>query len=139
MCLIYFTFMKTKHLWILLIIGIVFKVFLPSACADSTEGLIRRAINASTSLANGNYTAAAGQAIPGKNFGQGQTSVHVNPTSVGVHQGVPGLPQVGNKYVNLNSGFNAYGHINSKGQPTVRRNFQVQTGSRHVRNTTTFE
>ena len=128
--------MKTKTL-LFIFISLVF--ISSSVQAANTEQLIRKALVATNDVSRGNYAGAATQALPSTSYGKGTTNVRLNGSSVGVHQGVPGLSKFGNKYVNVNPGFNAYGHLNSKGQPTIGRNFQVSTGNKHIRNNTTFE
>lgn len=127
------------HLFFCISIATFISLFPNNSKADSTEKLISRFIGTASSLSNGNIASAANQVIPGKTLGNGSTSVRVNATSVGLRQGIPGFSKLNTPYGGVGAGLNAYGRINSNGQPSFGRNAQVSAGNSHVRNTTTFE
>ena len=106
--------------------------------AYSTDELIGKAVNATTSLAKGNVSGAAEQAIGGYHIPIApQTNMHANLGGVSLQQGIKPL-SMSNPYLNLGSSYNANANLSPNRYPNLSQNFQVNSNTPYFSNTTSI-
>ena len=110
---------------------VIFVILISSAdmtFAASTEDLVQRVGQAANNVARGDVNGAVNSAISGQGFNIGnQGRVNVGVTGASLYQQVPPI-----------GSYNANAYLNPGGRPAANQNFNVNTGTRYVRNTTSF-
>ncbi len=118
-------------------VAVLAQVILSGVCFGySTDELIGKATNVTMSLARGNVSSAASQAIGGYNIPVASGSnLYLNPSSVGFQQGIKPL-SASNPYLNFGTNYNA--SVNPLHPTQLSQNVQVSSGNPYFSNSTTI-
>jgi|GEM_PF-2511997 len=106
----------------------------------STEGWIRRAVNATQQLSKGNTRGAVNQAVPGASYRlpQTQTRVYAAPSGrVGVNQPIGPAGNLSTRYLRFSSSYNAGAVVSPSGPQKLSHGVNLTGQNRFFRNTTT--
>ncbi len=115
--------------------AVLAQIVLSSVCFGySTDELIGRATNVTTSLARGNVSGAASQAIGGYSVPVARGSnLYLSPGGVGFQQGIKPLG-MSNRYMNVGTNYNA--SVNPLHPTNVSQNVSVNSGTPYFSNST---
>jgi len=128
--------LKDKNwLFSVAVITVVQITFTSMGLGYSTDDLIGKAANATTSLARGDVNGAASQMIGGYAIPVTQAShIYASPYGVNFQQAVRPL-SVSNPYLGVGTTYNAY--VNPIHPANIAQNVQVNSGNSYFSNNTT--